>query len=202
MKRVIIFSLLIFFGCTNKQKELDCKNQRIKIEYLTDIDRLIKNGYICDNHFDDFGIDELKRCKVVFSDSNYKILYNGFRSRVLFDKKENLKLAVNSLSPDFRPVKNRPFSLHVLNDRLMPVYGITKFTNVSLSVFKIEYKNKKIVLSEAINEESKNIDVNKLTYQQILELIEKIKNTFKYKVREKTLDDYFYKVPYWTEGRE
>ena len=84
----------------------------------------------------------------------------------------------------------------------MPVYEITKFTNVGLSVFKIEYKNKKIVLIEAINEESKNIDVNKLTYQQILELIEKIKNTFKYKVRGKTIDDYFYKVPYWTEGRE
>ena len=30
----------------------------------------------------------------------------------------------------------------------------------------------------------------------------KIKNTFKYKLSEGTLDDYFYKVPYWTEGRE
>jgi len=109
MKKIIVSSLLIFFGCTNKQKELDCKDQGIKIQYLTDIDKLVKNGYKCDNHFDDFGIDELKRCKVVFSDSNYKILYNGFRSRVLFDKKENLKLAVNSLLPDFRPVKKPTF---------------------------------------------------------------------------------------------
>ncbi|MEA9412653.1 hypothetical protein [Flavobacterium sp. PL02] len=201
MIKYSLFIAFLFVFCTNK-KESDCKDQGIKIEYLTDIDKLVQNGYKCDNHFDNFGVDELKRCQVEFSDSNYKVLYNGFRSRVLFDKKENLKLAINSLSPDFRPVKNRPFSLYVLNDRLMPVYGITKFTNVGLSVFKIEYKNNKIVLSEAINKESKNIDVNKLTYQQILELIEKIKNTFKYKVREKTLDDYFYKVPYWTEGRE
>ena len=202
MKKVIVFSLLIIFGCTNKQNEPDCKDQGIKIEYLMDIDKLVQNGYICDNHFDDFGINELKRCKVEFSDSNYKVLYNGFRSRVLFDKKENLKLAVNSLLPDFRPVKNRPFSLYVLNDKLMPVYGITKFTNVPLSVFKIEYKNKQIILTEAVDKESKNIDVNKLTYQEILVLIKKIKNTFKYKPKKGTIDDYFYKVPYWTEGRE
>ncbi|MEA9412654.1 hypothetical protein [Flavobacterium sp. PL02] len=101
MKKAIIFSLLISFSCTNKQKEPDCKDQGIKIAYLTDIDKLVQNGYICDNHFDDFGIDELKRCKVVFSDSNYKVLYNGFRSRVLFDKKENLKLAINYYFPIF-----------------------------------------------------------------------------------------------------
>ncbi|MBE8723364.1 hypothetical protein [Flavobacterium hungaricum] len=201
---MIKYSLLLVFllvFCTNK-KEVDCKDQGIKIEYLSDMDKLIQNGYVCDKHFEDFGIDELKRCKVVFSDSNYKILYNGFRSRVLFDKKENLKLAVNSLLPDFRPIKNRPFSLYILNDKLMPVYGITKFGVDSPSVFKIEYKNNKIILLDAVDKESKNIDVNKLTYQQILLLISKIKNTFKYKLSEGTLDDYFYKVPYWTEGRE
>ncbi|MNQ54136.1 hypothetical protein D3C85_681980 [compost metagenome] len=199
MKYSLFFLLLLF--CTNK-KEVDCKDQGIKIEYLSDIDKLIQNGYICDNHFDDFGIEQLKRCKVLFSDSNYKILYNGFRSRILFDKKDNLKLAINSISPDFQPVKNRPFSLYILNDRLMPVYGITKFTNVGLSVFKIEYSKKKIVLSEAIDEESKNINVNKLTYKEILELIKKIKDEFKYKPKKTSLDDYFYNVPYWTEGRE
>ncbi|WP_295094388.1 hypothetical protein, partial [uncultured Flavobacterium sp.] len=133
---MIKYSLLLVFllvFCTNK-KEIDCKDQGIKIEYLSDMDKLIQNGYVCDKHFEDFGLDELKRCKVVFSDSNYKILYNGFRSRVLFDKKENLKLAVNSLLPDFRPVKNRPFSLFILNDKLMPVYGITKFGVDSPSV--------------------------------------------------------------------
>jgi hypothetical protein len=202
MKKVIVFSLLIFFGCTNKQKELNCKDQGIKIECLTDIDRLIKNGYICDKQFDDFGIDELKRCKVVFSDSNYKVLYNGFRSRVLFDKKENLKLAVNSLLPDFRPVKNRPFSLYILNDKLMPVYSIAKFGNTTMSVFKIDYKNNKIILSEAVDEESKNININKLSYQQILVLISKIKNNFTYQPTKGTFEDYFYKVPLWTEGRE
>ncbi|WP_433831139.1 hypothetical protein [Flavobacterium anhuiense] len=197
------YSLLLFFifTCTNK-KEIECKDQGIKIEYLTDIDKLVKNGYICDKYFDDFGIDELKRCKVVFSDSNYKVLYNGFRSRVLFDKKENLKLAINSISPDFKPVKNRPFTLFILNNKLLPVYAISKFSNDSLSVFKIEYIKKKILLSEAINRESKNINVNKLTYQEILSLIPKIKNEFKYKPRKTSLDDFFYDVPYWTEGRE
>lgn len=200
---MIKYSLLVFLFvfCTNK-KETDCKDQGIKIEYLTDIDKLVQNGYICDNHFDDFGIDELKRCKVVFSDSNYKVLYNGFRSRVLFDKKENLKLAINSLLPDFRPVKNRPFSLYVLNDKLMPIYGITKFGRDSLSIFKIEYKNKKIVLSEALDKESKNINVCKLSYSEIVKLIKNIKYDFVYKKQDTTLDEYFYNVPFWTEGRE
>ena len=195
--------LLVFFFifCTNK-KDSDCKDKGIKIEYLSDIDKLVQNGYICDNHFDDFGIDELKRCKVVFSDSNYKILYNGFRSRVIFDKKENLKLAINSLLPNFQSVKNRPFSLYILSDKLMPIYGITKFGVDRPSVFKIDYKNNKIILSEAVDKEGKNIDVNKLTYQEILLLITKIKTKFTYKLSEGTLDDYFYKVPYWTEGRE
>ncbi|MCY1458006.1 hypothetical protein D9M71_753490 [compost metagenome] len=71
-----------------------------------------------------------------------------------------------------------------------------------MSVFKIEYSKKKIVLSEAIDEESKNINVNKLTYKEILELIKKIKDEFKYKPKKTSLDDYFYNVPYWTEGRE
>lgn len=200
---MIKYILLVFFilSCTTK-KETECKNQGIKIQYLTDVDKLVQNGYICDKHFDDFGIDELKRCKVVFSDSNYQVLYNGFRSRVIFDKKENLKLAINSISPDFQPVKNRPFSLYILNEKLMPIYAITKFSNDSLSVFKIEYVKKKILLSEAVDKESKNINVNKLTYQEILSLIPKIRNEFKYKPRRTSLDDYFYEVPYWTEGRE
>jgi hypothetical protein len=199
IKHVLISFLFIF--CT-KNKEIECKDQGIKIEYLTDIDKLIQNGYVCDRKFDNFGIDELKECKVLFSDLRYKILYNGFRSRVMFDKKENLKLAVNSISPDFKPVKNRPFSLYILNDKLMPVYGITKFSNVDFSVFKIEYKNNKVILSEAVDKESKNIDVTKLTYKQILLLIPKIKNTFTYRLKKETLDNYFYNVPFWTEGRE
>jgi len=35
----------------------------------------------------------------------------------------------------------------------MPIYGITKFGIDSPSVFKIEYKNNKIILSEAVDKE-------------------------------------------------
>lgn len=104
MKKVIVFSLLIFFGCTNKQKELDCKNQGIKIKYLTDIDKLIRSKYICDYSFNTFRKDRLDKCKILFSDENYKVIYDQYKTRLLIDKKLNLKFAIVSISPDFKTI--------------------------------------------------------------------------------------------------
>lgn len=194
-----LFIGFFFVFCTNK-KTIECKDQGIKIVYLSDLDKLIKNGYKCDTAFNDFGISRLETCKVLFSDSNYKVLYNGYKTRLLFDKKENLKLAINSVAPDFRIIESKPYALFVLDDKLMPVYAIAKLGEDHFSVYKIAYKNNVTVISKATNKESQNINVNTLTYDQIIVLISQMKNTFTYKFSPGSLDDYFYDVPFWTEG--
>lgn len=200
MIKYIIISFFLFFS--NQKTQNPCSNKGIKIEYLKDLDKLIKNGYKCDNQFNNFGISQLKNCEVLFSDSNYKVVSNNYKSRILFDKKENLTLAINSVDPYFRDIQKRPFTLYILNNRLMPEYAIAKLGKKNMSVFKIEYIKSKVIIKKAFEKESKNINVNKLTYSQIKVLIKKIKLKFKYKLEKETLDEYYYKVPYWTEGLE
>lgn len=199
--KMIQYSLLVFFlvFCTNKKNE-KCVDRGIKLEYLSDIDKLIKDGYKCESAFSHFNIDELKNCKVLFSDINYKIVYNGFKTRLLYDKKEKITIAINSITPDFRIIRGRPYALYILNEKLMPVYAIAKLGEENFSVYKIDYLQNKIVISKAINKESKSINVCTMKYIQILDLIRKIKNDFSYKKEKQTLDNYFYKVPFWTEG--
>ena len=200
MKKVIVFSLLIFFGCTNKQKELDCKNQGIKIEYLTDIDKLIRSKYICDYSFNTFGKDRLDKCKVLFSDENYKVIYDQRNTRVLIDKKLNLKFAIVSISPDFKTIEPVPKSLYILDDKLMPIYSITKFGKDKFHTYRYKYDKGNLIIEIAIDKKSKNINVDKLTYKEIISLVSKMKNKFTYKVNKGDFDEYFYDVPLWTEG--
>ena len=192
-----LFFFLVF--CKNKKTE-ECIDRGINIEYLTDIDKLIKDGYKCETTFNDFNIDELKKCKVLFSDSKYKIIYNGYKSRLLIDKKENITIAINSRTIDFKTIKDLPFAVFLLNDKLMPIYAISKLGEEKTFVYKIEYLNEKIILSKAINKEVAEIDVNKLKYSQIKEIFKKSIYRFRYKKEKLTLDSYFYNVPFWTEG--
>ncbi|MDR6969252.1 hypothetical protein J2X31_003279 [Flavobacterium arsenatis] len=198
MIRYSLIAIFLFF-CSSKETE-KCIDRGIKVEYLGDIDKLIKDGYKCETKFNHFNIEELKNCKILFSDQNYKIVYNGYKTRLLFDKKENLIIAINSITPHFKIIKDRPFSLYILNEKLMPVYAIARFGESNFSVFRIEYLNGKIILSKAIDEESKNINVCNMKYTQIVDLTKKIKYKFSYKKERQTLDNYFYKVPFWTEG--
>jgi len=198
MKYFWVFSFFLVF-CTNKKTE-ECIDRGMSIEYLTDIDKLIKDGYKCETAFNDFNIDELKKCKVLFSDSKYKIIYNGYKSRLLIDKKENITIAINSRTLDFKTIKDVPFTLFLLNDKLMPIYAISRFGKEKTFVYKIEYLKNKIILSRAINKESTEIDVTKLKYSQIIDLFKKSIYNFTYKKEKLTLDSYFYDVPFWTEG--
>jgi len=198
MIRCSLIAILLFF-CSGKETE-NCIDRGIEIEYLRDIDKLIKDGYKCENKFNHLNIEELKNCKILFSDLNYKIVYNGYKTRLLFDKKQNLTLAINSVTPHFTIIKDRPFSLYILDEKLMPVYAIAKFGKDNFSVYRIEYLKGEIVVSKAIDEESKNINVCNMKYTQIVDLTKKIKYKFSYKKEKQTLDNYFYKVPYWTEG--
>jgi len=196
--RYILLAFLMLF-CSERKSET-CVDRGIEIEYLIDIDKLIKDGYKCEEDFNNFNTEELKNCRLLFADANYKVLYNGYKTRLLFDKKENLKIAINSITPDFKTIKDRPFALYVLNENLMPVYAIAKLGSNVISVYKSEYVKNEIVLKRATEKEANNINIGDFKYTEILQLIKKMKSGFSYKKEKKTIDPYFYNVPYWTEG--
>lgn len=200
MFRILTYGLVAYFLICCKEKE-KCIDREIELEYLGDITKLIADGYKCENKFDDLGIKELSKSKVLFSDVNYKIVYNGYKTRLLFDKRENLIIAINSVMPEFKVVESRPFSLYVLNDKLMPVYAVARLGDEKFAVYHFEYINNKIVLSKAAEKESENINICNLKYSQIIDLIHKMKSHFSYEHEHETLDDYFYKIPFWTEPR-
>lgn len=167
---------------------------------MIDINKLIKDGYKCESAFNDFNISELKECKVLFSDSNYKVVYDGYKSRLLFDKKEGITIAISTRTPTFKEIEGVPFSLFLLNDKLLPTYAISRLGKEKTYVYKIEYLKNEIVIYKATNKESTEIDVKKLKYTEILNLLKKDIYKYTYKKEKQTLDSFYCDVPFWTEG--
>jgi len=195
------FWLFSFFNvfCSNKKTE-KCIDRGINIEYLIDINKLVVDAYKCDSVFNDFNINELKECKVLFSDSNYKVVYDGYKSRLLFDKKENITITISTRTPTFKEIEGVPFSLFLLNDKLLPIYAISKLGKDKTYVYKIVYLKNEIIVSKATNKESIEIDVKKLKYNEILNLLKKDIYKYTYKKEKQTLDIFYCDVPFWTEG--
>lgn len=203
--KLVVVLIFIFFlgGCNLKEKmnnKSKCLNKNIRLKYLSDLDNLIYNGYICDSSFNHFSNDRLKKCKVVFSDSNYKIATNFDKTRIIFDKKNDLILALNYTYPDFKIRDDYSTGLYILNEKLMPIYSVTHSWKEGMRVFNYKYKNGKCFVYKAIDEESKDINIDKLLYSDVVILINDIRNRFVYIDTGLELDSYFYKTPYWTEG--
>lgn len=198
MKKILFCFLLIYTFCNSQSKQ--CIDKNIKIEYLSDIDKLIKSKYICDSSFQTFGKDRLDKCKVLFCDKNYKVITDQYKTRIFIDKKLKLNFAIVCIAPDFKIRKEIPNSLYLLDNKLMPVYSISKSGKKNYHVFKYEYVNGNIITKKAIDKESQNINIDKLTYNEILLLVSKIKEKFTFKLEKDSFDDYFYDVPLWTEG--
>lgn len=198
MSKILFFFLLTLAYCNAQNKQ--CIDKKIKIEYLSDIDKLIKTKYICDTSFNTFGKDRLEKCKVLFSDKNYKVAYDQYKTRIFIDKKLKLNFAIVCILPDFKIRAEVPNSLYILDEKLMPIYSISKSGEKNYHVFKYEYTNGSIIVKKAINKESHNINIDKLSYKEILQLVSKIKEKFIFKSEKDSFDDYFYNVPLWTEG--
>lgn len=198
MKKTVLLFLLTFAFC-NSQSKL-CIDKGIKIEYLSDVDKLIKTKYICDASFQTFGKDRLDKCKVLFCDKNFKVISDQYKTRIFIDKKLKLNFAIVCIAPDFKIRKEAPNSLYILDDKFMPIYSITKSGEKNYHVFKYEYVNGSIIVKKATDKESRNINIDKLTYKEIVLVVSKIKEKFSFKLEKDGFDDYFYDVPLWTEG--
>lgn len=199
MKKMLILFLLIFINC-NSQNKKHCIDKKIKLEYLSDIDKLIASKYICDYSFNTYGKFRLSQCKVLFSDENYKVIYDQRNTRILIDKKLNLKFAIVSITPDFKTNETFPKSLYILDDKLMPIYSITKFSKDKFHTYRFKYDKGNLNKEIAIDKESKNINVDKLSYEEIISLVSKMKTKFTYKRDKGDFDEYFCDEPLWSEG--
>ena len=82
----------------------------------------------------------------------------------------------------------------------MPVYSVSMSGAKNYHVYKYEYTNGNIITKKAIDKESQNINIDKLTYKEILLLVSKIKQKFTFKKEKDSFNNYFYDVPLWTEG--
>nr|WP_315169735.1 hypothetical protein [uncultured Flavobacterium sp.] len=198
MKNMLILFLLMFLDC-NSQNKKHCIDKKIKLECLSDIDKLISSKYICDYSFNTFGKFRLSGCKVLFSDENYKVIYDQRKTRILIDKKLNLKYAIVSITPDFKTIATFPKSLYILNDKLMPIFSITKFSNDKFHTYRFKYDKGSLKKEIAIDKESKNINVDKLSYKEIISLVSKMKTKFTYKSDKGDFDEYFNDEPLWSE---
>jgi hypothetical protein len=198
MKKIVCLFLLTVTYCNSQGKQ--CLDRKIKIEYLSDIGKLIRSKYICDSSFETFGKSRLDKCKVLFSDKNYKVVYDQYKTRIFIDKKLKLNFAIVCIVPDFKVRESSPNSLYILDEKWMPKYSISKSGEKEYHVYKYEYINGSISLKMAVNKESNNINIDKLTYKEIILLVTKIKKKFIYKPVKGGFNDYFYDVPLWTEG--
>jgi hypothetical protein len=82
----------------------------------------------------------------------------------------------------------------------MPIYSITKFGKDKFHTYRYKYDKGNLIVEIAINNESKNINVDNLAYKEIISLVSKMKNKFTYKINKGDFDEYFYDVPLWSEG--
>ena len=173
----------------------------MEINYLADLQTLIKNGYTCDTLFaDKYTNARFSHCRVLFDDPKYMVAYDNYKCRILFDKKNNLKLAIVSIAPWFPKNKVYPNSLYILNNELFPLYSISTGGEMEHRVNKYIYQDGNVYINTAVDKESIGINIDTIKYKELIEIINKIKNEFSYKDSGYQLDNHFYGTPYWTEG--
>lgn len=187
------FVLCFLISCNS-----DCPNRNIAINYLIDINQLVKDNYRCKNHlFNDFGNEDLKDYKVVFSDKRYEVVYNNNKVRLFFDKEKDMRLAIVSAGPELIRNSLRPNSLYVLDEKLMPIYSISLLERKH-RVFKYEYIKGVVNTKIATNKESMGINIDNIPYDDLLSLIKSMDTSFTF-VNTKWSDSVYYNIPLWVD---
>jgi hypothetical protein len=196
MKLIIVIVAFFIFGCSKQE----CDDKQITLRHLSDINLLMNDGHKCDTVVADYDNSRLNKCKVLFADANYKLAADSYKSHILFDKNNNVTMAIVRPFPSVKIEKYTPLSLYILDKKLMPVFSITKLSGKEYRVIKYIYDKGKVHVHEAENiKGNRNLNVKDLTYKEVLELIHKIR-TYNYKDTGTELEEYFYDTPYWTEG--
>lgn len=189
----------------------NCEKRIGSFNYPYDIELLEKEKYICgENIFDKFKIaertDDLKMekgFKLLFSDANYTLVEYDLITRLLYDKKNDLFLVFKASVPYSFYQKDKDgnlrgmFNIYFLDNQLLPLFSFNKVSGVKK--FRINH-NKKIseYIKVKLNNEDLSLDINKMNYTQILNIIDELKKE-NYSVSGVWKENYCYvNPPEWT----
>jgi hypothetical protein len=216
MKRQLFLISILSFVISCKQntenknnvtKECDVKIS--KFEYPGSLEKLVEIKYKCDTilpFIENDNLEFTKKLFVIFSDRNYSLINFDRKTRLLWDKREDIIFAFKASEIDnfyFNKSGYKelyPLTIYILNKQLMPIYH---FQSNEISIFHDDKKNKKFKEFRIELEKkslAKNIDV--IEYENLVKIVKEL-NANKYMKKELiggTLLDYFYKnPPVWTE---
>lgn len=214
-RTIILFLTFIFvLSCkqTTKNKPKSLKKCEAKIssfDYPADLENLINLNYKCDVNLPFIKNDNRKFTKnlhVIFSDQNYSLIHFDRKTRLLWDKREDIIFVFKACEidnfyynkPGYKELY--PLTIYILNKELIPIFHlqgdqISVFQddkeNKKLKEFRIELENKSLI---------KNID--NIKYDNLIMIIKDLKSN-KYLRKDSiggSLLEYFYiNPPIWTE---
>jgi hypothetical protein len=215
-KKIVIIILASLFSCQKRQivstKEDDnkgCEEKVLDFLYPAHLEELINSNYICDTTIPFLENDKrkfIKQLSVYFSDKNFMLLVYDRKTRLLWDKKEDIIFAFKASEidnfyfnkKDYKEIY--PLKIYVLNKKLIPIYNIGGEQN---SVFIDDAKKGRLI---EYNIELKNKTVLKkledLEYVDILEIVDELKKKEFLKkddVSSSLLEYFYYDTPVWTE---
>lgn len=211
MKLKFYFGIILisFLSCVKEnkfskdEKSISCvecfKRELVfeKLNYYT------TNKFIC-NQYGTKNFDEKRKKKVYgyFSDKNFDFYGYEDNTRIIFDKKMKIWMAISSNGYsgfEYNNMKNRYISFYFLDENLTPLCHINQAFDVS--IFIDDKKNKKLREFVVNIDDLEKIKLESVSYEQILLLHSKlIKKEYKI-VKEKTntdLDEFYKDQPLWT----
>ncbi len=211
---LLIFSLISACKQNLENKNIsksDCEVKVSKFKYPSSLEKLIEIKYKCDTILPFIENDTRKFTKklyVIFSDQNYSLINFDRRTRLLWDKNEEIIFAFKAAEIDNfyfnKPAYKEiyPLTIYILNRKLLPIYH---FQGNEISIFQDDKKNKKFKQFRIELEDkslAKNIDIGVIEYENLVSIIKDL-NANKFIKKESiggTVLDYFYKnPPVWTE---
>lgn len=210
----IIFCSICFFGCTKKEvqvvnKQNDCEKIIDSFSFPADLEVLDEKKYICDSvlpFIDNENRKFFNQMKITFSDKNFTLIFFNRKTKILFDKKENLLLVFKATEidnfyfnkPSYK--EHYPLTFYVLDEKYLPKYY---FSGNVISVFKDNVRLKKFEEYKVVmNNKFLNDNYEVFNYSELINVVKELEKG-NYTIKEDISSDilnYFYKEePIWVE---
>lgn len=212
---LIMINYILLVSCNRHQnsiilqENMNCEKKVDSFNFPKDLESFEEKKYICDTippFIENGGRLFFKKMKITFSDKSFALINFDRKTKILFDKKENILLAFKASEIDnfyFNKPSNKevyPLSFYVLDEKYLPKYH---FAGEVISIFKDNVKMGKF---EEYRIVMKNKPLNKnyelFKYSDLIKVITEL-NKGNYEIEKEISPDmlnYFYKEePIWIE---
>lgn len=200
--------MFLIASCQEKKSiMINCEERINHFNYPSDIELLESENYVCDSLiFNNFKIEyqqnDLKMYegfKIIFSDKNYCLAEYDLRTRLLYDRKENLWLVFKAgevgnfyfNKPGYKNLYGLG-NIYVLDKNLIPLYS---FNKLGLRKYRLNDEKK---ITESLDIELKNTkishNIDLINYNEILKITNELKSN-NYIEKGNFRNEYFYKNP-------